>query len=103
MVADVTLQERQAAALRDDPFFPTTKLQLSFGLHVLVTMGTFFAVGYYGGRFMLHSQSWVSGLDVDTQQLAAGRAPSCQSARGLIPSRKGAGASNLASMRSTHS
>lgn len=60
MVADVTQDEQAAAAAASDPFFPTTKLQLSFGLHVIVTMGTFFALGYYGGLFLLHSQSWVS-------------------------------------------
>jgi hypothetical protein len=49
--------------VREDPFFPTTKLQLSFGLHVIVTMGTFFALGYYGGLFLLHSQTWVSRHD----------------------------------------
>lgn len=62
MVADVTKDEQQAAAVRGDPFFPTTKLQLSFGLHVIVTMGTFFALGYYGGLFILHSQTWVSDM-----------------------------------------
>lgn len=46
--------------MREDSFFPTTKLQLSFGMHVIVTMGTFFALGYYGGLFLLNSQSWVS-------------------------------------------
>ena len=29
---------------------PTTRLQLSFGLQVIVTMGAFFALGYYGGK-----------------------------------------------------
>lgn len=62
MVADITQDEQAAAAALDDPFFPTTKLQLSFGLHVLVTMGTFFALGYYGGMLLLHSQSWVSSI-----------------------------------------
>lgn len=60
MVADVTPDEAAAAAAREDPFLPTTKLQLSFGLHVIVTMGTFFAVGWYGGRLLLHSNTWVS-------------------------------------------
>lgn len=41
-------------------FFPTTRLQLSFGLHVLVTMGAFFAAGHYGGRWLLHSEAAVS-------------------------------------------
>jgi hypothetical protein len=59
-VALLSLDAQEAAAVREDPFFPTTKLQLSFGLHVIVTMGTFFALGYYGGLILLHSQSWVS-------------------------------------------
>jgi hypothetical protein len=29
---------------------PSTRLQLSFGLQVVVTMGAFFALGYYGGK-----------------------------------------------------
>lgn len=62
MVADVTQHERKAAALQDDPFFPTTRLQMSFGIHVIVTMGTFFALGYYGGRFMTASDTWVSSM-----------------------------------------
>eukprot|EP00878_Enallax_costatus_P010619 GHUV01011094.1.p1 GENE.GHUV01011094.1~~GHUV01011094.1.p1 ORF type:complete len:223 (+),score=70.68 GHUV01011094.1:275-943(+) len=70
MVADVTLHEQQAAAVQDDPFFPTTKLQLSFGLHVIVTMGTFFALGYYGGRFLTRSDAW--GAMMGALGLAAG-------------------------------
>lgn len=60
MVADVTKEEQQAAAAQQDPFFPTTKLQLSFGLHVIVTMGTFFALGYYGGKYILKHEALVS-------------------------------------------
>lgn len=59
MVADITQDEQQAAAALSDPFFPTTKLQLSFGLHVIVTMGTFFALGFYGGRLLTRNDSWV--------------------------------------------
>jgi hypothetical protein len=33
-----------------DALLPTTRLQLSFGLQVVVTMGAFFALGYYGGK-----------------------------------------------------
>lgn len=49
MVADITKQEREMEDMRD-ALLPTTRLQLSFGLHVIVTMGTFFALGYYGVR-----------------------------------------------------
>lgn len=62
MVSDVTQDENAAAATREDPFFPTTKLQLSFGLHVIVTMGTFYALAYYGGLFLLRDHTWVSHL-----------------------------------------
>jgi hypothetical protein len=61
MVADVAKQEQQAAAAAQDPFFPTTKLQISFGLHVLATMGAFSVIGYYAGRLLLKSNTWVSG------------------------------------------
>lgn len=60
MVADVTAEERRLGQLSSE-MFPTTRLQLSFGLHVLVTMGTFFALGFYGGRFLTGSSTWVSG------------------------------------------
>lgn len=60
MVADVTVHEQQAAAAASDPLFPNTRLQLSFGLHVIVTMGTFFALGFYAGRFLFKDQAWVS-------------------------------------------
>lgn len=60
MVSDVTQDEKAASDTREDPFFPTTKLQLSFGLHVIVTMGTFYALAYYGGLFILRDKTWVS-------------------------------------------
>lgn len=60
MVADVTKTEQKAAAARSDPFFPTTRMQLSFGLHVLVTMGAFCALGYYAGKILLKHDGWVS-------------------------------------------
>jgi hypothetical protein len=37
--------------------FPPTLLRLSLAG---VAMGTFFAVGWYGGRLLLHSDTWVS-------------------------------------------
>lgn len=61
MVADVTAGERRAAELSSE-LFPTTRLQLSFGLHVVVTMGTFFALGFYGGKFMFGSDTWAAVL-----------------------------------------
>ncbi|KAL3159698.1 hypothetical protein ABBQ38_010104 [Trebouxia sp. C0009 RCD-2024] len=48
MVAEVTQQERAAEALRSGSL-QTYKQQISFGLHVIVMMGTFFAVGYIAG------------------------------------------------------
>ncbi|GBF99028.1 thymic stromal cotransporter [Raphidocelis subcapitata] len=60
MVADVTAGERRAAELAEGEAFPTTRLQLSFGLHVVVTMGAFFALGYYGGAFLTGSQAWAA-------------------------------------------
>lgn len=42
------LQERAAEALRSGSL-QTYKQQISFGLHVIVMMGTFFAVGYIAG------------------------------------------------------
>lgn len=48
MVSDVTKQERAAAALRSGAL-QTYKQQMSFGLHVIVMMGTFYAVGHIAG------------------------------------------------------
>lgn len=48
MVSDVTKQERAAAALRSGAL-QTYKQQISFGLHVAVMMGTFYAVGHIAG------------------------------------------------------
>ena len=42
------MQERAAEALRSGAL-QTYKQQISFGLHVIVMMGTFFAVGYIAG------------------------------------------------------
>ncbi len=58
MVADVTVKEREAEELKGS-LLPTARLQLGFGLHVLVTMGTFFAVGYVGARYLGADDLWV--------------------------------------------
>lgn len=42
------MQERAAEALRSGAL-QTYKQQISFGLHVIVMMGTFYAVGYIAG------------------------------------------------------
>lgn len=54
MVADITRAEDAAEAMRG--LLPNTRLQLSFGMHVIVTMGTFFALGYFGARMAFKSQ-----------------------------------------------
>jgi hypothetical protein len=59
MVADITKEERRLDHLGSE-MFPTTRLQLSFGLHVIVTMGAFFALGWYGLRWSTGSDTWVS-------------------------------------------
>lgn len=58
MVADVTIAERRAA--EKEGLLPTTRLQLSFGLHVLAMMGTFYAMGYYAGRFLNQNELWAT-------------------------------------------
>jgi hypothetical protein len=106
MVADVMPQgEAEAAAAAaaaaagrsaEDAFFPTTKLQLSFGLHVLATMGAFFAAGFYGGRFVFRDESWVSsarvcrggggareGVCATSARVFGGRGDGCSRARGV--------------------
>lgn len=49
MVHDVTEKER-AAATAAEGLFRSFKDQLSFGIHVLVMMGTFYALGHVAGR-----------------------------------------------------
>jgi hypothetical protein len=62
MVADVTVQERAAEALKEDAILPTARLQIGFGLQVLVTMGTFFILGYLGTKHCLGGDElWVRG------------------------------------------
>lgn len=51
MVSEVTKKERAAEALRSGAL-QTYKQQISFGLHVIVMMGTFYAVGHVAGTAM---------------------------------------------------
>ncbi|KAL6756008.1 hypothetical protein V8C86DRAFT_1829832 [Haematococcus lacustris] len=60
MVADVTQQERAAEDMRS--MLPTAQSQLTFGAHVLVTMGTFSVLGYIGGKQLLHADELWAGL-----------------------------------------
>eukprot|EP00798_Chlamydomonas_sp_ICE-L_P028852 gene28852-32039_t len=62
MVADITVGERQAEGMRDPGPLPTTQLQNTFGIHVAVTMGTFFAVCYYGSKEYLGFDELHAGL-----------------------------------------
>jgi hypothetical protein len=59
MVADITEKDREAED-RHNALFPTYRLQLSFGMHVIVTMGTFFLLGYYAGKLSFKSPTAVS-------------------------------------------
>ncbi len=59
MVADITQAERRAASMQG--MLPTYRAQLSFGAHVLVTMFTGFALGYWGSKIWLGwDELWVS-------------------------------------------
>lgn len=84
MVADVTATERRLAALGGE-LFPTTRLQLSFGAHVLVMMGTFFALGFYGARFVTGSDTWVSGSRAALCMLAGRGMDACEWGRAVLP------------------
>lgn len=55
------MQERAAEALRSGSL-QTYKQQISFGLHVIVMMGTFFAVGYIAGTALSHKLAVVGLL-----------------------------------------
>ncbi|GLI64005.1 hypothetical protein VaNZ11_007159 [Volvox africanus] len=61
MVADITVGERKAEELRGS-ILPTSRLQLSFGAHVLVTMFTFWALAYYGSKLYLSYDELWAGL-----------------------------------------
>lgn len=59
MVSDITAAERKADEQRGG-LLPSTRLQLSFGAHVLVTMFTFWAVAYYGTKMWFkYDELWV--------------------------------------------
>jgi hypothetical protein len=61
MVADITQAERKADEMRG-ALLPTSRLQLSFGAHVVVTMFTGWAATYYGTKYYLNFDDvWVSG------------------------------------------
>ena len=60
MVADITALDRLAEDSRN-ALLPSTRLQLSFGMHVIVTMGTFFLLGYYAGKLSFKSPLAVGG------------------------------------------
>lgn len=55
------MQERAADALRSGALH-TYKQQISFGLHVIVMMGTFFAVGYIAGTALSPNMAVVGVL-----------------------------------------
>lgn len=57
MVSDITAKEREAQEMRNS-ILPTFRLQASFGIHVIVTMGTFFAIGWYAGKVSFKSDAW---------------------------------------------
>ena len=59
MVRDVTTAERAAQALSERGF-ATYKLQMSFGLHVVVMMGAFYAFGHIAGMSVSSNVTVVS-------------------------------------------
>lgn len=61
MVSDITAAERKADEQRGG-LLPSTRLQLSFGAHVLVTMFTFWAVAYYGTKMWFKYDELWAGL-----------------------------------------
>mmetsp|Transcript_5349 Transcript_5349/g.11701 ORF Transcript_5349/g.11701 Transcript_5349/m.11701 type:complete len:259 (-) Transcript_5349:407-1183(-) len=62
MVADITQPEREAEARRGE-MLATTYLQFGFGVHVIVTMGTFFALGYVPAKYLFKlSETWAGML-----------------------------------------
>ena len=59
ILKSLSSQERAAEALRNGAL-QTYKQQISFGLHVIVMMGTFYAVGHVAGTAMSPKTSVVS-------------------------------------------
>ena len=60
MVADITVAEREAEERRDS-ILPSARLQLTFGAHVIVAMGTMYAFAYYATKMWLgFNDTWVS-------------------------------------------
>ncbi|MEW5304294.1 MAG: hypothetical protein WDW38_011068 [Sanguina aurantia] len=62
MVSDITTSEKRAEDAKDAAIMPSLKQQLGFGMHVLVTMFTFFAVAYYGSKMYLGASETMAGL-----------------------------------------
>ena len=58
MVADITVAEQKAEDMKD-AVLPTARLQIGFGLQVLVTMFTFFILGYIGMKQLGMDELWV--------------------------------------------
>lgn len=57
MVADITVDERAAEERRKE-ILPNYRLQMTFGAHVIVTMGAFYAMAYYASRLVGASEVW---------------------------------------------
>lgn len=62
MVSDITTSEKKAEDAKDAAIMPSMKQQLGFGMHVLVTMFTFFAVAYYGSKMYLGASETMVSL-----------------------------------------
>ena len=58
MIEDVTADERAARAATEGGFV-TYKQQISFGLHVIVMMGAFYAFGHVAGMALTTNRSLV--------------------------------------------
>lgn len=55
------MQERRAQAATEGGFV-TFKQQMSFGVHVLVMMGAFYAMGHVAGGALASKPAFVSGF-----------------------------------------
>lgn len=58
MVKDVTVNERKAAEASHGGFV-TYKQQISFGMHVLVMMASFYLFGYIAGTALTNNKTYV--------------------------------------------